>query len=129
MKLEMVAVNRITAPDGLEICLDCWKQWMSADYDRDLGAKTMSGMRGDGAYGNGMDIYDQQQARDLEMGGATDAMIDSLKLIHKWAIYKLTSTACVWNFPRADILVIGPDAKDSLRDKLKNNCCTSVLFD
>lgn len=129
MKSEMIEPLRATPLDGLEICIGCWKQWMSADHDRDLGAKTMSGMQGDGAYGSGMDIYDQQQVRDLEVGAETDAQIDSLKLIHKWAIYKLTSTACPWNYPNADILIIGLEAKESLRNILKNKAVTASLFD
>jgi hypothetical protein len=129
MKAEVVTMDRVNTPDGLEICLECWKQYMHSDSDRDLGAKTMSGLKGDDSYGNGMDIYDQQQASDLKVGAATDAMIDSLSELHRWAIYKLTSTACAWKYPLADILKVGLAAKKSLRCKLKNNCCTSVLFD
>jgi hypothetical protein len=129
IKSKFKSITSIALPDGLEICLECWKQYMHSDGDRDLGAKTMSGLKGDDSYGNGMDIYDQQQASDLKVGAATDAMIDSLSELHKCAIYKLTSTACAWKYPLADILKVGTEAKDSLRGKLKNNCCTSVLFD
>jgi hypothetical protein len=129
MKAEMVEMDRVNTPDGLEICLECWKQYMHSDGDRDLGAKTMSGLKGDDSYSNGMDIYDQQQASDLKVGAATDAMIDSLPLRYKWAIYKLTSIGYSYDYPQDDILFVGPAAKQLLSDKLKNNCCTSVLFD
>jgi hypothetical protein len=129
IKSELQPIDRIASPDGLEICLECWKQYMHSDGDRDLGAKTMSGLKGDDSYGSGMDVYDQQQASDLKVGAATDAMIDSLSELHRWAIYKLTSTACAWKYPLADILKVGTEAKKSLCEKLKNNCCTSVLFD
>jgi hypothetical protein len=128
-KAEVIAMDRVNTPDGLEICLDCWKQYMHSDGDRDLGAKTMSGLKGDDSYGNGMDIYDQQQASDLKVGAATDAMIDSLPLRYKWAIYKLTSIGYSYDYPHGDVLLVGPAAKEALRDKLRNNCCTSVLFD
>jgi len=129
IKSKVVQSDLLNTPDGLKICLECWKQYMHSDGDRDLGAKTMSGLKGDDSYGNGMDIYDQQQASDLKVGAATDAMIDSLSKLHRWAIYKLTSTACAKEYPLANILTVGPDAKESLRHKLKNNCCTSFLFD
>jgi hypothetical protein len=129
MKSETVVMDRVNTPDGLEICLECWKQYMHSDGDRDLGAKTMSGLKGDDSYGNGMDVYDQQQASDLKVGAATDAMIDSLPLRYKWAIYKLTSIGYSYDYHQFNILTLGPAAKESLRDKLKNNCCTSVLFD
>ena len=35
-----------TKLDGLELCLECWKEWMAGDPDRDLGMKTTRGLAG-----------------------------------------------------------------------------------
>jgi len=59
---------------------------------------------------------------------ATDAMIDSLKRIHIWAIYKMCSMATPWNYPHADFMVVGEEARAELQRKLRGNVCTSILF-
>lgn len=114
-------------PEPLDLCLDCWKNWMAGDSDKDLGAKGSRLLRGDGD-GYGMTPDEAQQHRDNEIGAATDAMIDSLSHRHRWAIYKLCGVATPWNYPRADILDVGPQARGALAEKLKKNVCTSVLF-
>jgi hypothetical protein len=126
MKAEVVGMDRVNTPDGLEICLECWKQYIQLTKDNDLTITTMPGMVSDDTYG--LDMYEQQQLRDMETGAATDAMIDSLSKLHKWAIYKLTSMAYVAGPIGAEITIHGPVAKELLKIKLKNNCCTSILF-
>jgi len=113
--------------DALSYCLDCWKTWMHGDADRDLGAKTMSGLVGD-SDGYGVSVYEAQQVADTKIAIATDAMIDSLKPIHAWAVYKMCSIATPWNFPNADFVTVGEQARIELERKLKNNVCTSILF-
>lgn len=114
--------------DPLDICLSCWKMVMSGDSDKDLGAKSMRLLSGDGdGYGNS-DPWDSQEKRDREIGDATDAMIDSLKPLHRWAIYKLQGVSTVWMYPNADLLQVGPAALDELRAKLRVNICTRALF-
>lgn len=114
-------------PDALDVCLDCWKTWMHGDPDRNLSAKTMSGLTGYGD-GHGISADEAQQVRDNQIGAATDAMIDSLRHIHRWAIYTSCSMTTTWKFPRADLATVAEEAKKELQNKLKNNCCTSVLF-
>jgi hypothetical protein len=100
---------------------------MAGDADRDLGAKTMRGLVGDGD-GRGPDLHEAQQASDNRIGAATDAMIDSLIPIHIWAIYKSCSMANPWQFPNADYIQVTQEAQNDLIKKLKNNICTAVLF-
>jgi hypothetical protein len=123
----VLRVDPWTQPAPLDECLACWKGWMHGDADRDLGAKPMGGLVGD-ADGHGVDMYEQQQARDTRIAIATDAMIESMQRLHIWAIYKLCSLATPWNFPNADLLSVGEEARQVLVEKLKKNVCTSVLF-
>jgi hypothetical protein len=113
-------------PDGLDLCLACWKDWMTGDQDNDLGVKTMRGLTGEDE--GGPDIYEAQQIADQRIGAATDAMINSLSRIHVWAIYRACSIATVWKFPNADLLTVAAEAKEQLTEKLKRNVCTATLF-
>lgn len=125
-KFDIPIVPRETL-DGVERCLSCWKSWIEQKGDRDLGAKTMRGLQGDGdGYGE-TSVHDAQLANDNRIGAATDAAIDSLGRLHKWAIYKMCSIASPWRYPNADIMVCGPAAMDELKAKLKENCCTGAL--
>jgi hypothetical protein len=116
-----------TAPDPLDLCLELWKMWMAGDADRDLGAKTMRGLSGEGD-GHGSDLYEAQQANDMRIAQATDAMIDSLERIHIWAIYTLCSQATPWKFPNAVFAEVATKACEELTTKLRCNICTGVLF-
>lgn len=127
VRKENVKADTWVKHDPLDTCLDCWKRYMHGDPDRDLGAKTMNGLVGEeDAYG--VDPAEKQQARDMRIGAATDAMIDSLKRIHIWAIYELCSIASPWHYPNADILIVGPEAMKELERKLKINVATGILF-
>lgn len=116
-----------TDPEPLDLCLELWKTWMAGDADRDLGTKTMRGLRGEGD-GHGMDIHEAQQANDMRIAQATDAMIDSMARIHIWAIYKLCSQATPWRFSNAVFADVALEARGDLTMRLKNNVCTAVLF-
>lgn len=120
-------IEFIRKPDGLEICLDCWTSWLCSDPDRDLGVKTMRLPTGD-ADGYGRTTHEAQHEREMQIGAATDAMIESLSFLHRWAIYKLNGVASVWGFPNADLLIVGPAAQAALIDKLRRNVATSILF-
>lgn len=123
------APQKIEASDNqdiLDACLSLWKDWMQL-YDKDLGAKTMRGLAGEGD-GFGGDIHDEQRKNDIKIAEATHAMISSLPQIHQWAIKRACSIARVWNFPNADYKVVYLESRELLEQKLKNNICTSVLF-
>ena len=122
-----VQVSNFIQPDALDLCLECWKNLMGGSGDRDLGAKTMGGLVGN-SDGYGRSADEEQQARDLRIAAATDAMIDSLSRLHMWAIYKLMGVGQVWRFDNADLLIVGPEAKKSLEEKLRRNTCTGILF-
>lgn len=113
-------------PDGLQVCLDYWRAWMYADSDRDLGAKTMS------LYSKGirakLDSDEQEQLWVMKVGAATDAMIESLKRIHIWAIYEANNMATPWKFPNADLVAVYEQARTLLEEKLRKNTCTAVIF-
>jgi len=114
-------------PDQVDYCLDCWRSRMWNDPDRDLGIKTMGGLRGLGdAYGR--DEGEAQLARDNRIAAATDAMIDSLCRLHIWAIYKAIGIGQVWSFPQADLAQTYAEARVALEAKLRGNVCTGVLF-
>lgn len=121
-------VHAVPLPeDPVDLCLDIWKRWMRGDPDRDLGAKTMRGLSGEGD-GHGTDLFEAQQASDMRMAQATDAMISSLTRLHVWAIYRACSLATVWSFPNACLQDVVLEARQELAAKLRRNICTAVLF-
>ncbi|WP_139143454.1 hypothetical protein [Janthinobacterium sp. HH104] len=124
---EATRVDPWTDPEPLELCLELWKLWMEGDDDRDLGYKTMRGMCADGG-GQGKDLYEAQQANDMRIAKATDAMIESMGRLHIWAIHRSTGIATAWNFPNAAYPQVLVAAKSELSDKLRKNMCTKLLF-
>lgn len=111
--------------DKFDYCLECWMLFMDNDPDRDLGVHSIKLISASDAFS---DASEADYRRRLEIGAATGAMIDSLSHIHRWAIYRLCSMVSVWNFPNADLLVVGPQAQEALRTKLRRNILTAVLF-
>ncbi|MFZ3286565.1 MAG: hypothetical protein WA191_06915 [Telluria sp.] len=114
-------------PDGLDLCLDCWKAWMGRD-DTDLGIKSQTTLRAEGdGYG---DQDTSQMRRDNEIALATDAMVRSLCRSHQWAIRRKCGVARgnVWNFPQLDYIVEAQDASEELEKKLRVNVVTRLLF-
>lgn len=116
-----------TTADPVDLCLEIWKNWMAGDSDRDLGAKTMRGLVGEGD-GHGYEIHEAQQASDMKVAMATDAMISSLSQLHVWAIYRACGIATVWNFENASLIDVVTEARAELINKLRRNICTAVLF-
>lgn len=124
---QLVQAVAPAADDPVDLCLDMWKRWMAGDPDRDLGAKTMRGLSGEGD-GHGQDLHEAQQASDMRMAQATDAMINSLTRIHVWAIYRACSLTTAWRFPNACLQDVVLEARTELGEKLRKNICTAVLF-
>src|SRR5688572_8549753 len=91
VRREDVSIHPALKPDGLSICLECWKDWMLSD-DRDLSASRMK--LGGGApedeerEGYESDPYLEQRRADMKLGEATGAMIEDLKPCWRWSIYK-----------------------------------------
>lgn len=137
-KKEDVPREAFIAPDGLSVCLDCWKRWMLTD-DRNLSSSRMQLRGGDDlperdADGNliktGYDSnpWEEQYLADNAIGAATGAMIDSLKPMHRWAIYRKCSIVTVWKFPNTDFMAVIIDAEIDLNRMLRKNIATSGLF-
>lgn len=127
-----VKVDTWIKPDGLNTCLECWKNWMLGD-DRDLSASRML-MRGGSddadaqARGYENDVYAEQRKADCIVGEATNAMIDSLRQVHRWAMHKKCGIVTVWNFPGVDFMATVADAEFELEKKLRNNIATATQF-
>lgn len=126
-----VRVRRGAAPsnagqrDGLEVCLACWKEWMGK-RDLDLSAQRMKTLQGDG---DGFGSDDTSQARrDNEIAEATDAMIYSLNVAHRWAIHRKCGIATAWRFPQLDYVGEALAACDELEKKLRGNVATRMEF-
>lgn len=123
----VLRIDPWTKPDPVDLCLELWKNWMAGDSDRDLGAKTMRGLSGEGD-GHGDDLHEAQQANDIRIAQATNAAIDSLARLHVWAIYRACSLTTVWRFPNASLMDVAAEARGELATKLRKNICTAVLF-
>jgi hypothetical protein len=104
--------------DGTEYCLDVWAAWMRKD-DRDLGVQSMRGeSEGDAALAR----------RDNEIAEATDAMMQSLVLRHRWAIWKKFGITTAWRFPNADLAETYVEAVAALEPLLRKNVATRMQF-
>ena len=129
-----VVVESFVKPDGLSICLACWKDWMQSDDRGDLAASRMQ-LDADRseidpvAYEN--DPWEDQRRADFKVGEATGAMINSLKACWRWAIYRKCGITTVWDFPSlngANFTEAVESAEKDLEIKLKKNIVTSHKF-
>lgn len=111
-------------PDPYSMLMACWADFMRTD-DRDLGA---GGMRLQSDAAAERNVHDQQRIADLKMGEAVNAMVDSLVMQHRWAIYKSQGISSAWRFPNARYEDVLSDARDELEKKLRNNVATRLYF-
>jgi hypothetical protein len=126
VRKEEVQATAWAKTGGVTVCLECWSRWMGAS-DRDLGIQSIKSLAGDGdGYGN---VDTGQARRDNEIAEATDAMINSLRQQHRWAIFRRCGLSTVWNFPQLDYVVTAQQAEIELVEKLKRNVATRTLFD
>jgi len=125
VKKSEIQATKLNTPDPMDLCLDCWKEWMQ-HADKDLGYQSQKLLIGEGdGYGN---EDTAQQRRDNEIAAATHAMIHSLKKHHRWAIYKKCGVSTLWNYPHIDFMTTAIDAMIELEKKLKTNIATRILF-
>lgn len=132
VKRQDVQIQSFQKPDGLTVCLECWKSWMLSD-DRDLSASRMRLHGGadddkDRSAGYESDPYEEQRKADMKIGEATGAMIEDMKAAWRWAIYKKMGISTVWNFPSVDFLSCLADAQAELERKLRVNIATATQF-
>lgn len=124
VRREEVARPGFDKPDPYGQLLACWADYMRVD-DRDLGARGMK-LATDAA--EDRDVHAQQRAADLKIGEAVNAMVDSLSVQHRWAIYKSQGIASAWRFQNARYEDVLTDARDDLEKKLRNNIATRLYF-
>jgi hypothetical protein len=93
--------------------------------DRDLGA---GGMKLAGDAGPDVNVHDAQRAADIKIGEAVNAMVESLVVLHQWAIYKSKGIATAWRFQNADFGATLAAARDDLEQKLRKNVATRLYF-
>ena len=127
VKKQDVKPDSWVRPEPLDYCLMLWKEWMGKGGHRSVGSLVMGGLAGD-ADGHGGDLHEAQHRQDMEIGAATNAMIDSLDRIHVWAIYASCGISTSWRYPNADLAIAASDARSSLEIKLRANGCTSNLY-
>jgi hypothetical protein len=132
IKIQPLRVDPWSEPDPLDICLECWQAWMCRN-DGDLGTqrqKLLSG--GDDEEEAKRDAESiaaaAEQRRNNEIAEATDAAINSLRACDRWAIYKMSGMASMWNFPMLDYMQAAQGAKVQLEKKLRENIATRALF-
>jgi hypothetical protein len=124
VRREEVAQPAFNKPDPYAQLMACWVDYMRVD-DRDLGA---GGMKLEGEASPDYNVNDAQRAADLKIGEAVGAMVDSLTMQHRWAIYKSQRIATVWRFPNADYEAVLMAARDDLEEKLKKNVATRLYW-
>lgn len=116
--------------DGMSLCLDCWTAYMYRD-DRDLGVSRMK-LRGRGdnephAFIE-RDTEAEQYLADIKTGEAVNAMIDSLPMNQRWAIYKSQGITTQWRFNSVDYATVLTEAQAALEQKLRKNIATRIHF-
>ena len=124
VRREEVARPAFDKPDPYAMLLACWADFMRVD-DRDLGSRGMK-LATDAEVDR--DVHAQQRLADLQLGAAVNAMVDSLSMQHRWAIYKSQGIASAWRFPNARYEDVLTDARDELEKKLRMNVATRLQF-
>jgi hypothetical protein len=106
-------------PEPLDICLDYWSTWMGkSDLDLDMQVGSDRDVR----------CSNPHQRRETEIAEAVDAMIQSLKPVERWAIYRSRGISTQWNFPNANFGDSVVQAERALEEKLRKNIATRSLF-
>lgn len=124
VRREEVTRPAFNRPDPYVLLMACWVDYMRTD-DRDLGAGRM---RLNGEVNSDLDVHEQQRAADLKMGAAVNAMVDSLTVQYRWAIYRSQGISTAWRFQSADYAEVLIAARDDLEAKLKKNVATKIYF-
>lgn len=110
--------------DPYAALMECWVSYMRTD-DRDLGSRGMK-LASDATADR--DVHAEQYLADLKIGEAVNAMVDSLTVQYRWAIYKSQRLTAVWRFPNANYEEVLLAARDDLEQKLKKNVATRLYF-
>jgi hypothetical protein len=121
---EKSANHSFGQPDTYGTLMACWVAYMRTD-DRNLSTQ---GMRLAGDSATERDVHEEQHLADIKMGEAVNAMVDSLTVQHRWAIYRSQRISTAWRFANANYEDVLLAARDELEHKLKKNVATRLYF-
>lgn len=119
-----VAQSTIRTTDPYAQCMDCWVDFMRVP-NLDLSPRGMK-LLGDAP--PDANVHEAQYIADLKLGEAVNAMVDSLTMQHRWAIYKSQGIASAWRFPNARYEDVLMEARDELEKKLRGNVATRLYW-
>lgn len=124
VRRDEAAKPAFSEPDPYALLMDCWVAYMRVD-DRDLGSRCMKLVgEGDPEYS----VHEAQRLADIKLGEAVNAMVDSLTVQHRWAIYRSQRISAIWRFPNADYATVLLEARDELESKLRKNVATRLYW-
>ena len=124
VRREEVARPAFNKPDPYVMLMVCWLDYMRAD-DRDLG---VGGMKLASDAEPDVNVHDAQRLADMRMGEAVNAMVDSLTVLQRAAIYKSQGLATAWRFGGSNYEAVLLAAREDLEEKLKKNLATRIYF-
>lgn len=111
-------------PEPYAILMACWVDYMRVD-DRDLGSRGMK-LVSDAEVDR--DVHAEQHLANLKIGEAVNAMVDSLTIQHRWAIYRSQGISTAWRFQNANYAEVLEAARNDLEQKLRKNVATRLYF-
>jgi len=124
VRRDEVAKPAFQKPDPYVLLMACWVDYMRVD-DRDLGSR---GMKLATDAEPDVNVHDAQRLADLKMGEAVNAMIDSLTVLQRAAVYKSQGLSTAWRFASSNYEAVLLQAREELEDKLKKNLATRIYF-
>jgi len=119
-----VAKPAFNKPDPYVLLMASWLDFMQAD-DRDLG---IGGMKLASDAEPDVNVHDAQRLADMRMGQAVNAMVDSLSVLQRAAIYKSQGLATAWRPGASNYETVLLAAREELEEKLKKNLATRIYF-
>jgi hypothetical protein len=124
VRRDEVAKPTFQKPDPYVQMMACWLDYMRTD-DRDLG---IGGMKLASEAEPDVNVHDAQRAADIKMGEAVNAMVDSLTVLQRAAIYRSQGLATSWRFSSSNYEAVLLQAREDLEEKLKKNLATRIYF-
>ena len=76
----------------------------------------------------GRDVHQEQRLADIRMGEAVNAMVESLSIQYRWAIYRSQGISTAWRFQNASYADVLTAARDELEKKLRAHVATRLYF-
>jgi hypothetical protein len=124
VRREDVVKPAFNKPEPYPLLMSVWLDYMRAD-DRDLG---IGGMKLASDAEPDVNVHDAQRAADMKLGEAVNAMVDSLVVLQRAAIYKSQGIATAWRVGASNYETVLLAAREELEEKLKKNLATRIYF-